>query len=70
MGKCALLLKKTPSQLAGTPLKDFTYYANLPKTEQNPNGGTLFCKNDDALNPYLFVGEMYHTTITQKRSRC
>ena len=42
---------------------DFTYCCNLPNTEQNPNGGTLFVKNDDALNPYLFVGEVFHTAI-------
>ena len=53
----------TPAQIAGTPLEDFTYYANLPKTDQNPNGGTLFVKNDDALNPYLFVGEVFHEII-------
>ena len=53
----------TPAQIEGTSLKEFTYYANLPKTEQNPNGGTLFVKNDDGLNPYLFVGEVFHEVI-------
>ena len=53
----------TPTQVTGTPLEEFTYYCNLPKTDQNPNGGTLFVKNDDALNPYLCVGEVFHTTI-------
>ena len=34
----------------GNPFHDWTWNAQLPKTDQNPNGGSVFLKNDDSTN--------------------